>query len=134
MKEEEAQNPGAQLYAHWMQTIHVQAHEALEQTRESMSKYYDRKAKQQPDIKVGDQVMLNAKNIRTKPPAKKLSPKLYGPFKVLEKGGNRAFKLEISPQWKIYTIFHLSLLEPYRHSVRPGREQPLQEQIGRAHV
>ena len=68
-----------------MQTIHVQAHEALEQTRESMSKYYNRKVKQQPDIKVGDQVMLNGKNIRTKRPAKKLSPKLYGPFKVFEK-------------------------------------------------
>ena len=41
IKEREVQNPGAQLYAHRMQTIHVQAHDALEQTRESMSKYYD---------------------------------------------------------------------------------------------
>ena len=70
--------------------------------------------------------MLNAKNIRTKRPAKKLSPKLYGPFKVLEKRGNRAFKLGISPWWKIHPIFHVSLLEPYRHSVRPGREPPPQ--------
>ena len=77
-----------------------------------MSKYYDRKAKQEPDIKVGDQVMLNAKNIRTKRTAKKLSPKLYGPFKVLEKRRNKAFKLEISPRWKIHPIFHVSLLEP----------------------
>ena len=75
MKEREVHNPGAQLYVHWMQTIHVQAHDALERTRESMSKYYDRKTKQQPDIKVGDQVMLNAKNIRTKRPAKKIKSK-----------------------------------------------------------
>ena len=109
MKEREVQNPGAQLCTHWMQTIHIQAHEALEQTRESMSKYYDRKAKQQPDIKVGDQVMLNGKNIRTKRPAKKFSAKFYGPFKVLEKQGNRAFKLDISPGGKIHPIFHLSL-------------------------
>ena len=87
-----------------------------------MSKYYDRKAKQQPDIAVGDLVMLNAKNIRTKRQTKKLSPKLYGPFKVIEKRGNRAFKLEISPRWRIYPIFHVSLSEPYRHSNRPGRE------------
>ena len=71
--------------------------------------------------------MLNAKNIRSKRPAKKLSPKIYCPFKVLEKQGNRAFKLEISPRWKIHPIFHVSLLEPYRHSVRPGREQPPRE-------
>ena len=42
----------------------------------------------------------------------------------MDKRGNRAFKLEISPQWKIHPIFQVSLLEPYRHSNRPGREQP----------
>ena len=124
MKEREVQNPGAQQYAYWMQIILVQAHDALERTQESMRKYYNRKAQQQPDIKVGNQVMLNAKKILTKRPVKKLIPKLFGPFKVLEKRGTRAFKLEISPQWEIHPIFHLSVLEPYRHSVRPGREQP----------
>ena len=60
MKEREGQNPGAQLYSHWMQTTHLKAHEPLDRTRESMNKYYDRKPKQQPDIAVGDLVMLNA--------------------------------------------------------------------------
>ena len=41
IKEREAQNPGTQLYTHWMQTTHLIAHEALDSTRESMSKYYD---------------------------------------------------------------------------------------------
>ena len=127
MKEREAQNPGATMYAHWMKTIHEQARQALIKTREAMKKYYDRKAIPQPDIKVGDRVMLNAKNIRTKRPSKKLSPKLYGPFQVLEKRGARAFKLNISDRWKIHPVFHVSLLEPYRVSVRPGREQPPQE-------
>jgi len=127
MKEREAQNPGAGLYAHWMQVTHQHARKALEQTREEMSKYYDRKARQLPDIKVGDLVMLNAKNIRTKRPTKKLSPRRHAAFKVLEvKKGERAFKLEISPRWKIHPIFHVSLLEPYRASARGGREQPPQ--------
>src|ERR1700712_5592832 len=90
-----------------------------------MKTYYDRKARQQPDIKVGDLVMLNAKNIRTKRLTKKLSPRLHGPFKVLElKKGEQAFKLEISPQWKIHPVFNVSLLEPYRTSVREEREHP----------
>ena len=55
-----------------------------------MGRYYDRKAKQQPDFKIGDMVMLNAKNIRTKRPSKKLAPKLYGPFKILEQRGELA--------------------------------------------
>ena len=123
MKERETKNPGAQLYAHWMQTTNFKAHEAMDRTRESMRKYYNRKAKQQLDIAVRHLVMLNAKIIRTKRPTKKLSPKLYGPFKVMEKQGNQTFKLEISPRWKIYPIFHISLLEPYCHSNGPGREQ-----------
>ena len=85
------------------------------------------KAKQQPDIAVGDLVMLNAKKIQTKWPTKKLSPILYGPFKVIEKSGNRALKLEISLEWKICPIFHGSLLVPYRYSNRRGREQPPRE-------
>jgi len=71
--------------------------------------------------------MLHAKNIRTKRPSKKLSPKLYGPFKVLDKKGSRAYKLEISPQWKIGPVSHVSLLETYRDSNRLNREQPLRD-------
>ena len=70
MKEREAQNPGAGLYAHCMQTTHQIAKKALDKTREDMSKYYDRKARQQPDIMVDDLVILNAKNIKTKRPTK----------------------------------------------------------------
>jgi len=115
------------MYAHWMQDIHEEAKQTLENTRESMKKYYDRKATEQPSIEVDYLVMLNAKHRRTKRPSKKLSPKLYGPFKVLEKKGNRAYKLEISPQWNIHTMFHVSLFEPYRASNRPNREQPLRD-------
>ena len=115
------------MYVHWMEDIHQQAKQALENTRESMKKYYDRKATEQPTIEVGDLVMLNAKNIRTKPPSKKLSPKLYGPFKVIERKGNRAYKLQISPSWKIPPVFHVSLLEPYRSSNQANREQPPRE-------
>jgi len=124
LKEREAQNPGANLYAHWMRTIHQQARQSLEKTREAMGRYYDRKAKQQPDFKVADLVMLNAQNIRTKPPSKRLAPKLYGPFKILEQRGQLTYKLEISDRWKIHPVFHVSLLEPYRTSLRPAREQP----------
>ena len=91
-----------------------------------MSKYYNGKANLQSDIKIADLVMLNAKNIRTKRPRKKLSPKLYRLFKVLQvKKGERAFKLEIWSRWKIQPGLIVSLLEPYRMSVRAEMEQPL---------
>jgi len=112
MKEREAHNRGATLYAHWMQDIHQEAKQTLENTWESIKKYYDRKAKEQPSIEVGDLVMLNAKNIHTKRPSKKLSPKLYGPFKVLEKKVSRAYKLKISLRWKIHPVFTFRCWNP----------------------
>ena len=45
----------------------------------------------------------------------------------MEKRGNREFKLEISPRCKIHLIFHVSLLEPYRQSNRPGRDHSPRE-------
>ena len=104
--------------------VQNKARETLELTWEAMKKYYDQGATPQPDIDIGDLVILKAKNILTKCPTMKLSPRLYSPFKVLEKGGNRGFQLDISPQWKIYPVFHVSLLEPYKVSDRPNREQP----------
>jgi len=124
MKERAAHNPGATMYAHWMQDIHQQAKQASENTPESMKKYYDRKATEPPSIEVGDLLMLNAKNICTKRPSKKLSPKLDGPFKVLEKKGSKAYKLQILWRWKIHPVFHVSLLEPYHASNRPNLKQP----------
>ena len=124
IKEREAHNPRATMYAQWMQDIHQQAKQTLENTREAMKKYYDRKETEQPSIKVGKLVMLKANNIRTKRLSKNVSPKLYGPFKILGKKGSQAYKLVISPRWKIHPGFHVSLLETYHASNRPNREQP----------
>jgi len=66
MKEREAHNPGVTMYAHWMQDIHRQAKHTLKNTGELMKKYYDQNATEQPSFEVGDLVMLNTKNIRTK--------------------------------------------------------------------
>ena len=110
-----------------MQKVQNKARKTLEQTREVMKKYYDQLATPQPDIDIGRLVMLNARNIRTKRTTKNLSPRLYGPFKVLQERGHRAFKLDISPRWIIHPVFHVSLLDPYKVSDRPNREHPRRE-------
>jgi len=115
------------MYSHWMKRVQENARTTLEETREAMKKYYDLKATSQPDIETGDLVMLNAKKIKSKGPTRKFTPRLYGPFKVLEKKGNRALKLDIPAHWKIHPIFHVSLLEPYNVSDRPNRGHPPRE-------
>jgi uncharacterized protein (DUF952 family) len=105
-----------------MNSIHTKAKEALEQTRATMNKYYDQHRQEQPVYQVGDQVMLQARNIRTKRPTKKLAPKLYGPFRIKKKIGTRAYELDLKDRWRIHKVFHTTLLEPYREN--PFHERP----------
>jgi hypothetical protein len=72
---------------------------------------------------VGDQVLLSTKNMMLKHAerSRKLMPRWVGPFKVLQKVGNLAYRLEMNPGWRIHPVFHVSLLEPYRSD---GRVQP----------
>jgi len=62
------------MYTHWMKTVQENARTTLEQTREAMKKYYDRLATPQPDIEIGDSVMLDTKNIKSKRPTRKFTP------------------------------------------------------------
>jgi hypothetical protein len=87
----------------------------LEATKEKMGQYYDRKRRPAPQYKVGDLVMLNGSNIRTKRQCRKLDDKMYGPFKIIKVGGNKRWcRLELPPTWKIHPAFNVALLEPYR--------------------
>ena len=40
-----------------------------------------------------------------------MEAKFFGPFRVLDLVGKQAYKLKLLRNWKIYNVFHLSLLE-----------------------
>src|SRR5437588_5922581 len=88
-----------------------------------MGKYNDKKRLPHPSFKIGELVMLNAKNIRNKRATKKLAPKPYGPFKIMSKKGSHAYELELLSRWRIHNVFHISLLEPYRLNSITGCSQ-----------
>lgn len=106
---------------------HEAVAQVLARSQAYQKKHYDRK-RAEMQFKVGDYVMLSAKNIKQKRPSKKISDKYLGPFKVIAVVGSagQAYRLELPPHYRIHDVFPVSLLEPWKQ--RPG-EAPVAEQV-----
>jgi hypothetical protein len=73
--------------------------------------YADRHRIPAPEIRVGDQVMLDARNVTTNRPSNKLDYKNLGRFTVTEVAKNgSAIKLDLPDSYKIFPWFHPSLI------------------------
>jgi len=89
-----------------------------------MRRYSDPPRKEPPAYQVGDLVMLNRHNIKTRRPSKKLDHKNHGPFQIEKIVSPLAVRLTLSRKWKIHNVFHVSLLEPYRTSEHRAPADP----------
>jgi hypothetical protein len=79
------------------------------------------------EFAVGDWVLLRlhqrlAAAIADKS-ARKLAPRYYGPFKVLDRIGSVAYRLDLPPRARIHNVFHVVFLKPY---VGPPPSAPAQ--------
>ena len=76
-------------------------------------------------FKVGDKVWLNAKNIRTVRPSKKLDYKYFGPFQILDVVGKQAYRLQLPSTFRgVHNVFHVSLLEEYKTTADREEAKP----------
>jgi len=62
---------------------------------------------------MGDEVLLSTKNLKAKQPSKKLTHHFIGLYCVEKIISRQAYKLTLPTAYQIYSVFHVSLLEPY---------------------
>jgi Integrase zinc binding domain/Chromo (CHRromatin Organisation MOdifier) domain len=89
--------------------------EALQATQNKMIK----ETRYKP-FKEGNKVWLEGSHLKLPYATMKLTPRRYGPFKVVAKVSNVAYKIKLPANWKIHDVFHASLLTPYNETNAHG--------------
>uniref|UniRef100_A0ACD5VKZ1 Uncharacterized protein n=2 Tax=Avena sativa TaxID=4498 RepID=A0ACD5VKZ1_AVESA len=129
--------------------ILAEARQRLLQAQQLARKYYDAHHRD-AEFAVGDWVwlcLLHRTAQSLDPRAKrKLGPRYAGPFRVLERFGTLAYRLELLVGSRIHDVFHVSLLKAHKGDppaeapalpphdsghVLPGHEKVLKAQQGR---
>ena len=114
----------AQQVAERLDEIHavVKAEMAYAQARQQEGA--DRRRIPAPVFHIGDKVWLNAKNLRTRRPSRKLDDKRFGPFRVTRPIGDHAYELQLPDTMRVHPVFHVSLLDPVRRDGPDGQRRP----------
>ena len=107
--------PAVESFTARMQQVIQQAKVNLVAAQQRQKAYADQ-GRRDVVYPVGAQVLLSTKHLTLKHPgSRKLLPRYIGPFKVIARIGQVAYKLDLPQSMaRVHPVFHISLLEPYR--------------------
>jgi hypothetical protein len=98
--------PGHSIaYRYYMKAIDEDYKKELEKTSNRMKKYADKPRPESPRYNIGDLIMFNGKNIKTRHLSRKLDHNLYGPFKIFEFISRTAIRLRFPKNMENLSYF-----------------------------
>ena len=98
-----------------MTTLLQNREEALAAHELARNRMADRRKSTFTLFKLGDQVWLDSRNLKTIY-HKKMKPKREGPFVITEILGPVTYRLKLPKSWRIHDIFHATLLRSYKEN------------------
>ncbi len=102
-----------------------EAHHHLQRALRRRKMTADLRRSDAPSYQPGQKVWLSTHDIRLRLPCKKLAPRFVGPFTIQKQINPVTFQLNLPPQYRIHSTFHVSLLKPYHSPVSPSTEPGL---------
>jgi hypothetical protein len=109
-------DPAAENFAEGMNSIRLQATNALTVGQAKQKEYYN-KDRSFITFEPGDQVLINPHTLRLLRQQKGKGTKLLmhydGPFTVKERVSDVSYRLEIPSSYKIHPVINIAHLEPY---------------------
>jgi hypothetical protein len=117
------ENPAAKDLVIQFSEIHTEMKDKLLEAQDRQKDNTNKSWKAHPMINIEDKVWLLRHNLKIIRSCNKRDFRRLGPFSVNKQINVVAFCLELSPPIKIYPVFYVSLLEPYKESSIPGRFQ-----------
>jgi hypothetical protein len=108
-----------------MKTTLEEAKAALAKAKDDMAHYYNRRRTPAPMFTPGDKVYLDAADIHTTRPSKKLSHRRLGPFPIEKCIGTHAYRLTLPASMKrLHPVFNVVKLTAAPMDPIPGRHRP----------
>ena len=110
----------------WLDTMHealAAAQAAMERAQATQASYYNR-TRRLVEFEPGDQVYVAVQGLPHNRRGSKVSMRRRGPYKVLERIGQNAYRLDLPAVWNVHPVFHVSYLEPHRPDTAKWHDAP----------
>ena len=117
-------DPDALAAATALQEIHDHLRTEMGRAQAIQAENSNRRRTPAPIFRAGDRVWLDARNITTCRPSKKLDHRRLGPYEVIEAVGPNAARLRLPETVRLHPVFHVSLLEHASDDPLPGQQSP----------